>query len=640
MHNDVTLLVTLTPPLESVKLLMDDCLLIFLLCGFQVTFVILCSQALFKLGIYAVGTVNMKKSDFPKECDPAVLLGKKKKGKKDADTVREKPELGKCRIAYFGVATLVSWHSKTKKAFSVLTTVPHDIYCGANEEREKKERDDGLEPGSLGRCTLQTCSQVASNNKPHIVNYYNKWKAKVDKHNQMCSELSTNVITRRWPVSLWSDLLDSNTVNVYYLYRMATGWEKRYPQRKGGRVLWARRLCEGLCMESIVERQNNPKGIGRKAIDAIRYLELTGFLPPRNPTSNYRGGSAAVSEVNIAGGSFVGGGEDEFAEVEYRPARGQKERAARVRCGKCRYTHLAPLTSTRCDDCTKFICLTHTSKLVVTKRSVCTDCLAPMNEPYRRKDPSVIKHEQNLTSSVKVARPPDDDDLFSPPAPKRGKEASGKIRQRPVAKSTRSNIGVNRHRRPRERADDHSNDEEQPEEGSESDLSVGRHFMDNGSESISSIGDMSGLLDPAAVSTPLLPLAKKKPASRSRSVTPLPPSTARPVQAAKKALPRSAAPAPQSAARSVTATKSAQNRWVCFIFLVFLYSFILNRLGSPQGDLFLPDFSGPTPLGTTCPVFVFCLLSSSLFVFFCLRLSLFVSVPDRWSCPYNDSGSY
>lgn len=58
--------------------------------------------------------------------------------------------------------------------------------------------------------------------KPDVVHFYNANKVGVDTVDAMCRMYTTKCASRRWPVAVWSNILDIASINAWVLYREAT----------------------------------------------------------------------------------------------------------------------------------------------------------------------------------------------------------------------------------------------------------------------------------------------------------------------------------------------------------------------------------------------------------------------------------
>ena len=61
--------------------------------------------------------------------------------------------------------------------------------------------------------------QTTVKKKPEIVLFYNKNKVGVDCFDQMARLYTTRSATRRWPMSMWGNMLDIAAINAWILYK-------------------------------------------------------------------------------------------------------------------------------------------------------------------------------------------------------------------------------------------------------------------------------------------------------------------------------------------------------------------------------------------------------------------------------------
>lgn len=69
---------------------------------------------------------------------------------------------------------------------------------------------------------LSSCDEDAvineSNGKPDMILFYNQTKGGVDSFDQMCSSMSSNRKTNRWPMAVFYGMLNMAFVNYYIIY--------------------------------------------------------------------------------------------------------------------------------------------------------------------------------------------------------------------------------------------------------------------------------------------------------------------------------------------------------------------------------------------------------------------------------------
>ncbi|XP_045489690.1 piggyBac transposable element-derived protein 4-like [Pieris rapae] len=96
--------------------------------------------------------------------------------------------IGTSMFCYDGAKTLVSYKPKSNKVVFVLSTI-HD-QPNINE----------------------------ATGKPEIVHFYNTTKGAVDTVDQMCSIMSTNRKTQRWPLCIFYNMLNLSSINAYVIH--------------------------------------------------------------------------------------------------------------------------------------------------------------------------------------------------------------------------------------------------------------------------------------------------------------------------------------------------------------------------------------------------------------------------------------
>lgn len=73
---------------------------------------------------------------------------------------------------------------------------------------------------------------IEANNKPEIINFYNKTKAGVDTLDKMCMTYTTGRATRRWPLCLFYCIIDIAAINSYVIYKHYFPYDKRSLYRR------------------------------------------------------------------------------------------------------------------------------------------------------------------------------------------------------------------------------------------------------------------------------------------------------------------------------------------------------------------------------------------------------------------------
>ena len=59
--------------------------------------------------------------------------------------------------------------------------------------------------------------------KPVVIHFYNKNKVGIDVFDQMTRLCTTHAETRRWPMAVWTNILDMTGLNFWILFRKASG---------------------------------------------------------------------------------------------------------------------------------------------------------------------------------------------------------------------------------------------------------------------------------------------------------------------------------------------------------------------------------------------------------------------------------
>ncbi|KAJ8277134.1 hypothetical protein GJAV_G00071830 [Gymnothorax javanicus] len=122
-----------------------------------------------------VGTMNRAKRELP----PST-----KQAQREFDT----------KIFAADRTTLTIYQCKTTESVAILSTLHHDVAIGTDRKR-----------------------------MPETILLYNSTKVAVDVLDQMARLYSVKGATRRWPVAVFSNMLDLATVNAHVLYKGCTG---------------------------------------------------------------------------------------------------------------------------------------------------------------------------------------------------------------------------------------------------------------------------------------------------------------------------------------------------------------------------------------------------------------------------------
>ena len=58
--------------------------------------------------------------------------------------------------------------------------------------------------------------------KPSVIHFYNRNKVGVDVVDQMLRQYSTHTASRRWPLAVWTNILDIAALNSWVIYKQVT----------------------------------------------------------------------------------------------------------------------------------------------------------------------------------------------------------------------------------------------------------------------------------------------------------------------------------------------------------------------------------------------------------------------------------
>lgn len=100
--------------------------------------------------------------------------------------------------------------------------------------------------------------------KPEIILHYNETKAGVDALDQLVANYTCKRQTKRWPVALFSNMLDISAYNAYVIWtEINPSWNsnKLYKRR-----LFLEELGKQMIEPNIVRRERLPRGIAAKNI--------------------------------------------------------------------------------------------------------------------------------------------------------------------------------------------------------------------------------------------------------------------------------------------------------------------------------------------------------------------------------------
>lgn len=142
---------------------------------------------------------------------------------------------------FYNKTTIVRYVPKKYKLVTLLSTLHHDR--SVREEHPKKI--------------------------PEIIEYYNSTKGGVDVLDQMVRTYTCKRQTQRWPVALFSNLINISALNAYIL------WTEIHPQWNGNKTykrrLYLQQLGESLVRPCIVRRNRLPTA-GASA-DVVRNIQ-------------------------------------------------------------------------------------------------------------------------------------------------------------------------------------------------------------------------------------------------------------------------------------------------------------------------------------------------------------------------------
>ena len=67
------------------------------------------------------------------------------------------------------------------------------------------------------------CTDDTEKKKPFVINFYNQNKVGVDVFDQMARQYTTHAASRRWPLAVWTNLLNIAALNSWIIFRKTTG---------------------------------------------------------------------------------------------------------------------------------------------------------------------------------------------------------------------------------------------------------------------------------------------------------------------------------------------------------------------------------------------------------------------------------
>lgn len=164
--------------------------------------------------------------------------------------------------------------------------------------------------------------------KPVMILDYNKTKCGVDLADQMIGAYTCKRKTNRWPVALFSYMLDTSALNAFIIYTsIFPQWnEKKLYKRR----LYLKELAYELVKPLLQHRQTIPQG--PNALRLLRSIQSEATPPSPPPTPG--------------------------PPVDESPAKKVKTRA---RCGYCPYKSNATKYSNYCCKCGKSVCPAHSA---------------------------------------------------------------------------------------------------------------------------------------------------------------------------------------------------------------------------------------------------------------------------------------
>lgn len=174
-------------------------------------------------GLSAVGTVRKNKRFLP----PSFQKGK---GIRKFES----------EFAFQEGAALVAYKSNDKKHVVALSTMHNDTHVG--DDRKKK---------------------------PEIIRFYNKTKGGVDTFDYMCHSFSCKRKTRRWPMVVFYNMLDSSAIAAFVMYK------EKYPDdvtTHGDRGFFNEVIGRELMLDQIQQRRKTLKNPRRRTQLAFKIV--------------------------------------------------------------------------------------------------------------------------------------------------------------------------------------------------------------------------------------------------------------------------------------------------------------------------------------------------------------------------------
>lgn len=170
--------------------------------------------------------------------------------------------------------------------------------------------------------------------KPEIIHHYNQTKAGVDALDQLVANYTCKRMTKRWPVALFSNMIDVSAYNSYVIWtEMNPAWNfnKNFRRR-----LYLVELADQLINEHILRRKVLPHGPSAR--------NLVNNIQQQNDLT----GASQCSKQNTTNTPLSSNLPNK-----------------RQRCFFCQHGRNSNKYSTKCDTCKKFICKEHMVTLCI-----------------------------------------------------------------------------------------------------------------------------------------------------------------------------------------------------------------------------------------------------------------------------------
>ncbi|XP_018395958.1 PREDICTED: piggyBac transposable element-derived protein 4-like [Cyphomyrmex costatus] len=241
------------------------------------------------------------------------LVGTLKKNKPYIPSVMAPNKSREVYSTVFGFhekVTLCSYVPKKNKAVILISTMHSDM--AVNDDAKKK---------------------------PHIITYYNKYKAGVDTMDQMITRYTTQRRTLRWPLVMFFNILDVTSLACYLIYYENN---KMIPRKTNQRRIFLRQLSEELAEPMIVTRSQNVQ-IMRNYNTKIAIESVIGRIV--NPVEATR-----AVERDVSGRKKVTGS----CQICYKQTI-RKRRKTRKACSQCNQPVCDEhaITFSKCIECNK-----------------------------------------------------------------------------------------------------------------------------------------------------------------------------------------------------------------------------------------------------------------------------------------------